>query len=227
MTDALRIDPVWENKYAAGHSQRYPWDIVVSFIFRNAPKDRRRRDVRILEVGCGTGSNLWFAAREGFNVSGIDASPSAVAIAKRRFQEEGLDGDLRVGDFAALPFANDIFDLVVDRASITCVGHGAAHSAFAEISRVLAPGGRFLFNPYSDRHSSRTSGRPGRDGLTVDIRSGTLAGAGQICFYERLQVETALKRFRLLSLRHVEIAELLDPDMGTHAEWRAVAERAA
>lgn len=227
MTDAIRFDPVWEGKYAAGHAQRYPWDIVVSFVFRNAPKHRTRADVRILEVGCGTGSNLWFAAREGFSVSGVDASPSAIAAAKRRFDEEGLHGDLRVAEFTALPFEDESFDLVIDRAAITCTGREAARPAFAEIRRALSRGGRFLFNPYSDRHSSRLSGEPGPDGVILGIRSGTLVGAGQICFYDRRQVETALRDFRLVSLQHRESADLLEPGMGTHAEWRAIAERPA
>jgi 2-polyprenyl-3-methyl-5-hydroxy-6-metoxy-1,4-benzoquinol methylase len=79
------LDPIWEEKYSAGHAQRYPWDPVVTFIFRNAPRDRPRSEVRILEVGCGTASNLWFAAREGFNVAGVDGGESAIAYAKQRF----------------------------------------------------------------------------------------------------------------------------------------------
>ena len=37
---------------------------------------------RILEVGCGMGNNLWFAAREGCRVSGLDAVESAIRFAR-------------------------------------------------------------------------------------------------------------------------------------------------
>ena len=37
------IDPVWEKKYSKGHKQLYPWDAVVSFVFKNVPKNRSRK----------------------------------------------------------------------------------------------------------------------------------------------------------------------------------------
>jgi hypothetical protein len=33
--EAVSFDPIWEDKYKAGHQQRAPWDEVVSFLFRN------------------------------------------------------------------------------------------------------------------------------------------------------------------------------------------------
>ena len=89
------FDPIWEEKYASGHSQNYPWDAVVSFVFRHAPRSIPRSEVKILEVGFGTGANLWFAAREGFDVSGIEGSKTAVLGARNRFAKENIAGDLR------------------------------------------------------------------------------------------------------------------------------------
>ncbi|NEO02836.1 MAG: class I SAM-dependent methyltransferase, partial [Moorea sp. SIO3I7] len=126
------FDPIWEAKYSAGHRNLYPWDIVVSFLFRNYPRNKPRNEVKILEIGCGTGNNLWFAAREGFNVSGIEGSSSAIASAQDRFTTEGLTGDLRVGDFTQLPFESNSFDLVFDRGSLTCCGFTAGQQAVAE-----------------------------------------------------------------------------------------------
>jgi SAM-dependent methyltransferase len=227
MTDLQTFDPIWEEKYSAGHMERYPWDVVVSFVFRNFPRDKPRSEVRILEVGCGTGSNLWFAAREGFSVAGVDGSTSAINAAQQRFQAEGLSGDLRVADFTSLPFGDDSFDLVIDRGSLVCCGFEMGKQAISEVHRVLKKGGRFLFNPYSDRHSSFSAGRPGPDGLTLDIAAGTMVGVGQICFYGRRQVVSALQDFRLVSLQHMEWTEMLEPGWMVHAEWRAIAEKAA
>lgn len=227
MTEAQTIDPIWEEKYSQGHSQRYPWDMVVSFVVRHYPRHKLRHEVRILEVGCGTGSNLWFAAREGFQVAGIDASPSAIAYAQKRFAEEGLTGDLRLGDFTQLPFESDSFDLVIDRSAITCCGLSAAKQVVAEVRRVLQVRGKFLCNPYSDHHSSQLSGRPGADGLTLDISAGTLVGVGQICFYGRREVEALFAHgWQLLSVQHLEMVEEIQPQQTVHAEWRAIAQKA-
>jgi SAM-dependent methyltransferase len=223
------FDPFWEDARKRGiQICRYPFDLVVSFIYRNAPLTRPREEVRILEIGFGTGNNLWFAAREGFSVAGIEGSPTAVEYARKRFEEDGLEGDLRQGDFTRpLPFENRSFDLAVDRASITCTGFSAGRKLIREVNRVLGVGGRFLFNPYSKSHSSFSLSRPGPDGLTLDIRGGTLADAGQICFYDRSDVIDAFgDGWKLLSLQHLEVVEeLQQPEQSVHAEWRVVAER--
>jgi SAM-dependent methyltransferase len=221
-------DPVWEKEiYGEGrHLNRWPFDIVVSFVFRHFPRDKPRRQVRILEIGCGSGNNLWFAAREGFAVAGIDGSPTAVEYARRRFREEGLTADLRVGDFTELPFGDDSFDLTVDRGAITCCGRTAATRAVAEVRRVLAAGGKFLFNPYSDHHTSHRAGQPGPDGVTVDIAGGALTGVGQICFWSRSQVENLFADgWELLNLEHLEINQLFPAAGDIHAEWRGIAQK--
>jgi cyclopropane fatty-acyl-phospholipid synthase-like methyltransferase len=45
-------------------------------------KNYFRKEIKILELGFGTGANLWFAAREGFSVFGVEGSKTAVSIAK-------------------------------------------------------------------------------------------------------------------------------------------------
>jgi hypothetical protein len=76
------FDPVWEQIYQSGrHANRYPWDAVVSFVFRHRPRDLTPADTSVVEIGCGTAPNLWFAAREGFRVAGVDASDAAITIA--------------------------------------------------------------------------------------------------------------------------------------------------
>jgi len=218
------FDPVWEEKYSAGHSQRYPWDSVVSFIFRNAPRDCPRKEVRILEVGCGTASNLWFAAREGFSVAGVDGSESAIRYARQRFQEEGLTGDLKCADFTNLPFEDSSFDLIVDRCALTCCGFSACEQAIEEIHRVSRQNAKLLFNPYSDRHGSYVGGQKREDGLLNNISAGTLIGAGQICFYGRRDVESVLaKGWELRSIEHIEIANVTGSEQTIHAEWRVLA----
>ena len=228
MTEGTTFDPVWRDIYAGGRQQRYPWDAVVSFVFRNAPRDRDRGDVRILEVGCGTASNLWFAAREGFDVTGVDASETAIEVARRRFADEGLCGQFHVADFTELPVEGDRFDLAIDRAAISCCGLAAGRRAIGEVQRALRQGGRFFFNPYAAGHGSQTAGRPGPDGVVVDIEGGTLTGVGQICFYSEDDVKRAFAQgWSLLSQQHLAVTEQINDSLGVHREWRVVAEKAA
>lgn len=230
MTDLERldtIDPVWEQKYSEGHAQRYPWDSVVSFVFRHAPRDRPWSEVRILELGFGTGSNLWFAAREGFSVAGIEGSASAVEAARRRFEEDGLEGDLRLGQFPDLPFEAASVDLAIDRAAITCVGLDVARSTLRSVHRVLRTGGIFFFNTYSAEHASASSGRLGEDGRVHGIQAGTIQGFGPICFYDEPRVREVLgSGWNILEWMHVVQTDAARSD-GCHAEWRIMVEKSA
>jgi SAM-dependent methyltransferase len=221
------FDPVWEEKYKTGHQERAPWDMVVSFIFRNRPRDKDRKDTKILEVGCGTASNLWFAALEGFNVSGIDGSAAAIETARNRFQEDGISGDLRVGDFTRLPFADNEFDLVIDRGALTCAGTNSQKLAISEIFRVLTPGGKFLYNPYSDGDTSFQKSSPGPDDVSTNIQGGKLVGVGQIRFVSRREIPTFLpeEKWKILELDLVSFVDMLPISGDTFSYWKIVAEK--
>lgn len=220
------LDPVWDEKYAAGHEQRYPWDVVVSFVFRNAPRDRDRSSIRILEVGCGTGANLRFAAREGFTVAGIDGSCHAIARARRRFDEEGIEGDLRIGSFTELPFDDNSFDLVIDRAALTCCREKHLQSAVSEIGRVTKKRGRFLFNPYSDLHTSYDRGSRATGGVIENIQGGSLVDVGHIHFVSRSEIDQLfMDAWKFIMVQHVECVDALGGAGGIHAEWRVILER--
>ena len=220
------IDPIWESKYSAGHVQRYPWDVVVSFVFRNTPKDRPPSEIKIMEIGFGTAPNLWFAAREGFQVFGVEGSKSAVNLAREKFKSEGLQGDLRVGDFTNLPFENDAFDLIIDRASVVCVGLQGHKQAVAEVHRCLRKGGRFLHNVYGDTHSSLRSGSAEGDGLIGNIFSGTLVEAGKIHFSSRLEIDERFRvGWKIVQFEQRESLDLLSTGGDVHSEFVVVAEK--
>jgi SAM-dependent methyltransferase len=63
---------------------------------------------RVLDVGCGAGLFVQMAAQRGAVVSGLDATPEFITIARDRTP----GADLRVGEMEALPYDNRAFDLV-------------------------------------------------------------------------------------------------------------------
>lgn len=223
-----QFDTVWEKEiYGQGrHLNRYPFDSVVSFVYRYAPRELQREHCRILEVGCGAGNNLWFAAREGFSVYGVDASGSAIDYAQTRFDQEGLKGTFVQGRFDVLPFEADFFDLVIDREALACVGLSVAKNAIGHIHRVLKPKGKFYFNPYSSAHSSCQGGQLNDDNLTLNIASGSIQGVGQICFYNRQQLEEVLvDPWQIIEGHHLRKDSILDDSENVHAEWHLVLEK--
>lgn len=217
------FDRSWEDRYAENSNYRswYPWSEVVSFIYRYALQDRSRSEVSILEVGSGTGNNLWFAAREGFRVAGIEGSSTAVEFARRRFADEGLEGDFRVGNFSRLPFPDRSFDFVIDRGSLTLADRQDAVDCVREIRRVIKPNGLFQCGPFSDRDSSNYR-LPDADGLVRDIRVGIIQ-CGQARFYSLQDLKELLRDgWKFESLQHIEEVNMLAPSRVSHCRWLAV-----
>lgn len=89
--------------------------------------------VRLLDIACGSGLAAHSASRRGAAVTGLDASEALVDIARARTPE----GDFRVGDMFALPFAAASFDVAT---SFNGIWKGC-ESALHEARRVLTPTG--------------------------------------------------------------------------------------
>ena len=99
----------------------------------------RWRGKRVLEVGCGCGTDLLQFARAEAEVYGIDFSQHSVELTKKHLEFYGLQAEVTQGDGEGLPFPDNYFDLVY------CWGviHHAPHPSkvVAETYRVLKPGG--------------------------------------------------------------------------------------
>lgn len=221
-------DLVWDEIYGEGrHMNRAPWNMVVSFIFRHRPRTKPVSATKILEVGCGSASNLWFAALEGFQVAGIEGSASAIKYAQNRFAEDGLTGDLRVGDFTALPFTDQSFDIAIDRAALTCAGTQSQKKAIKEIHRTLNNGGHFFYTPYAKTHTSNLESDEGPDDVRVNIRGGALVGVGQIRFVGREEIDSFLPStdWDILSIELCTTADHLNKNGNIHAMWQVIARK--
>lgn len=105
------------------------------------------RGRRVLEVGCGAGTDLARFAKGGAEVTGVDLSPSAIALARKNFAQQGLAADLREADGEHLPFRDDMFDLVYAHGVVQYTADGGA--LVDECRRVLKPGGEAVFQGYN------------------------------------------------------------------------------
>ena len=170
-----------ENK----HITKYPYDVVVSFVFRYYPKDIPRNKINVLDVGCGVGNHLWFLAKEGFNAYGIDGSEEALKIAEKILDEFGVKANIKKHDFAEkLPFEDEFFHLVIDRHAITSIRFNMAKNLIDDINRVLKKGGYFFFSPYSTKNSSYSKELDKDGSKYINTIKGGLAGIGYVQFYE-------------------------------------------
>ena len=89
---------------------------------------------RVLDVGCGSGEFLALAASLGADVAGIDPAPGMVALARQHAT------DVREGEIENLPWPDNSFDVVTAVNALQFADDTL--DALAEVTRVLAPGGR-------------------------------------------------------------------------------------
>jgi ubiquinone/menaquinone biosynthesis C-methylase UbiE len=98
----------------------------------------------VLDVGCGPG-NLTLTVKQyagaSGSVYGIDASPEMINVARKKAKQSGADVVFDLGLIEKLPFAEATFDVVISRLVVHHLPDELKRQAFAEIFRVLKPGG--------------------------------------------------------------------------------------
>lgn len=121
---------------------------------------------RVLDAGCGGGHNALYLARRGYDVTGIDVSPTVIARAKDKVVRQGVHAEFAAGDVLDLTAWRDGFDTVIDI--------GCFHSLYpADRSRYAAalwaacrPEARLHLRCFSDRNAPGFAG-PGTAGLSA------------------------------------------------------------
>ncbi len=143
-----RMYDSWDHLFKIRIWGEYPETSVVKFLKNRFPCGKK---LRVLDLGCGTGANSWFLAREGHEVFALDGSSEAVRILKDRFVEDGLCVNSFVRDFnEVLPFEDGFFDCVVDVQAVGCCNLKGIGKVYGEVFRVLKSGGWFYSQLFGD-----------------------------------------------------------------------------
>jgi ubiquinone/menaquinone biosynthesis C-methylase UbiE len=147
--DIERVRNFYEASYSSqgfAAQRKYPNEELCRFIGRNFSRftQQERQAMRLLEVGCGSGANLWMLAREGFATYGIDLSQESLALAERMLQSYDVQASLSPGDMTDLAFEDGFFHAVVDVFSSYCLDAQHGRAFLSSVSRVLARGGLFF-----------------------------------------------------------------------------------
>lgn len=144
---------IWETVFQNKDWGKYPSEDLIRFVAKNFYQVADRRKIKILEIGCGPGANLWYLAREGFRFVGVDGSETAIAKASKRLDEEcsgwHKHSDLYVGDVGSLPEADDSLDAVIDNECVYCNDFEKSKSIYGEAHRVLKKRGVLFVRTFS------------------------------------------------------------------------------
>lgn len=132
----------WNQRYI---DESTPWDSgEPSKELTRALDQKLIEPCRVLELGCGTGTNAIFLARAGFSVTAVDLSEEALRQASSKAEAAGVDIEFIQADVTALPDLGDAFPFVFDRGTYHVVREINLAGFIETISKVVAPGGTYL-----------------------------------------------------------------------------------
>ena len=196
-------DKAWNKVFEENEWGKYPPEELIRFIARNFYTFPNRGDLKILEVGSGTGTNLCYLAREGFNVTGIDGSSIGVDKSINRLKEEHLEAEVITGDIIKLPFEDNIFDCIVDNECIYANTYKDSKIIIDEIYRVLKPKGKFFSKTFATGTTGDGKGEKlkGEKNTYSEIYEGGLRkNCGVIRLTSREEIRALYKKFRIESI---------------------------
>ena len=165
---------IWEKQYIEKgfKSQRlYPNEELLRFMGSNffGIPYRKRRRIRILEIGCGSGANLWMIAKEGFRAFGIDMSKEGLRLCSEMLKHWQVSANIVNGNILSLPYEDNYFDVVVDIVTMQHTTFSQHIKIYPEIKRVLKPGGRFFsYHQGNKSYLYRHGGGKIIDKFTID-----------------------------------------------------------
>lgn len=121
---------------------------------------------RVLDVGCGTGNLLRATGKRHPEVelSGVDPDPKALARAGRKARRAGVAVRFERGFAQELPFPDDSFDRVFSSLMLHHLDTASKDALFAEVRRVLRPGGMLVLTDMVVDGHGHGHGMGGRKG---------------------------------------------------------------
>ncbi len=206
------IKKIWERNYKNKRFNKYPFDRVVSFIFRNF-KNKNKKKIKILDLGCGGGNNSFFLAQEGFDLYAVDGSSESIKITRKRLNFYDKKKIIKC-NFSKLPFKKNFFDCIIDRQSLSCNSYKDIKKIVKEIYRVSKPNCRLISFIYSLKHPDIKFGKKINENtfnsevIGADFnnfKKGIFRKSGLIHFFSEKQISRLFSNFKKI-LIHRDIS---------------------
>lgn len=132
----------WDERYRTGD---LPWDTgKVEFHLKRIIREHKIKPCKVLELGCGTGTNAIWLSKQGFKVTAIDISPIALEMAAKKIGRTKARIKLIEGDILKTKIGSG-FGFVFDRGMFHSLDYRRERMKLARsLSACLRKGGLWL-----------------------------------------------------------------------------------
>jgi len=141
----------WEETWKTEEG-REKWLEPEPFVVSLLPQFKKEGVNKVLDLGFGVGRHAILLTRGGFDVYGVDTSPTGAQYTKQWSEKENIHIKLTLGNMDHLPFNSGAFDLIL---AWNVIYHGMSdtiHQAVCEIERCLRLNGYLLCTLISTQH---------------------------------------------------------------------------
>ncbi len=177
-------------------------------------ESRRVLPCKAADLGCGAGNYAIWLSRRGFGVTGIDSSPTAIAIATKKAAQEGVGCRFIVADLLGdlHELRGETFGFAYDWELLHHIFPKDRERYFRNVSTLLEPGGKYFSVCFSEDDPQF-----GGSGRFRETRIGT-----RLYFSSEPEIRDLLSpHFFIRDLKTIEITA----KSGTHIAIYAFAER--
>lgn len=141
---------LWEN-WNRNFAPRYPHNKLIQFILRRYKNNKG--NIKILDLGCGSGNNTKFLCEAGFEVYATDFSEEAITNTKNLLNLNNLVlKEIRKERISELSFEKNFFDCIVSVGVFESAGKDETEKCIGKVYNCLKEGGVgfFLFAAKDD-----------------------------------------------------------------------------
>lgn len=156
----------WDDIFEKNTWGKYPPESLIRFVAKNIDNPLSK----LLEVGCGTGTNLLYFLKEGFTCHGIDNSQIAIDRANILLEKFHSKFQLQKTDVRQLNFKIIDYDVFIDNETCYTLTLDDASSVYRNAYENLNKGGLMYIKTFSTDTSAVNEGTLLDDGRVIASR---------------------------------------------------------
>ncbi len=160
---------------------------------------RRRKALKVLDLGCGAGRHVVYMASQTFETYGVDTSETGLKRTKERLKAHGLEASLVRCDMKLPPFISSCFDVVICLNTIYHQRFMEIQQTMSEVHRILKNKGLFLVNFHSRRSHRYGKGIKVEENTFMD-KNGPEKGVLHH-FVDEDELKQLFRKFRIVKKR--------------------------